>query len=132
MYSRDTGRGNSSEGGGTWCAGSVSGEVDSLWTTSAGNAMTCPPARAVSAIRARLGNAGGAQEGPGFGQRDASTCPVSTEGWTRRVHFVREGGGRAHKVGARRDEAPGLRRGAGVEDEDAAGLLRGGGRGVSD
>ena len=21
------------------------------------------------------------------------TCPVSTEGWTRRVHFVREGGG---------------------------------------
>jgi len=25
-------------------------------------------------------------------QRD-ETCPVSTEGWTRRVHFVREGGG---------------------------------------
>ena len=22
-----------------------------------------------------------------------NTCPVSTEGWTRRVHFVREGGG---------------------------------------
>jgi hypothetical protein len=21
------------------------------------------------------------------------TCPISTEGWTRRVHFVREGGG---------------------------------------
>ena len=27
------------------------------------------------------------------GERD-ETCPVSTEGWTRRVHFVREGGGR--------------------------------------
>ena len=31
-------------------------------------------------------------------QRGASasvgeTCPISTEGWTRRVHFVREGGG---------------------------------------
>jgi hypothetical protein len=25
-------------------------------------------------------------------QRD-ETCPISTEGWTRRVHFVREGGG---------------------------------------
>ena len=25
-------------------------------------------------------------------ERDA-TCPISTEGWTRRVHFVREGGG---------------------------------------
>ena len=25
-------------------------------------------------------------------ERD-ETCPVSTEGWTRRVHFVREGGG---------------------------------------
>ena len=24
-------------------------------------------------------------------QRD-ETCPISTEGWTRRVHFVREGG----------------------------------------
>jgi hypothetical protein len=61
--------------------------------------MTWAPARAVSAIRTRLGNAGGAQEGPGFG--------------------------RAHKVGARGDEAPGLRRGAGVEDEHAAGLLVG-------
>ena len=27
-----------------------------------------------------------------MGERD-ETCPVSTEGWTRRVHFVREGGG---------------------------------------
>ena len=26
------------------------------------------------------------------GERD-ETCPVSTEGWTRRVHFIREGGG---------------------------------------
>jgi len=25
--------------------------------------------------------------------RAAETCPISTEGWTRRVHFVREGGG---------------------------------------
>jgi hypothetical protein len=24
----------------------------------------------------------------------SETCPISTEGWTRRVHFVREGGGR--------------------------------------
>jgi len=27
-----------------------------------------------------------------LGERD-ETCPVSTEGWTRRVHVVREGGG---------------------------------------
>ena len=27
-----------------------------------------------------------------MGERD-ETCPVSTEGWMRRVHFVREGGG---------------------------------------
>jgi hypothetical protein len=27
-----------------------------------------------------------------MGERD-ETCPVSTEGWTRRVHFVREGRG---------------------------------------
>ena len=26
-------------------------------------------------------------------QLSDETCPVSTEGWTRRVHFVREGGG---------------------------------------
>jgi len=30
-------------------------------------------------------------EGPRLSERD-ETCPVSTEGWTRRVHFVREGG----------------------------------------
>ena len=30
----------------------------------------------------------------GHGARaGGGTCPVSTEGWTRRVHFVREGGG---------------------------------------
>ena len=35
-----------------------------------------------------------------------TTCPVSTEGWTRRVHFVREGGG----GGGRLDEPPRARR----------------------
>ena len=33
--------------------------------------------------RSRRGGRGGKDE----------TCPLSTEGWTRRVHFVREGGG---------------------------------------
>jgi len=45
------------------------------------------------------------------------TCPVSTEGWTRRVHFVREGGGGGALLGeAHHDELPhrrGRRRGGG-------------------
>ena len=32
------------------------------------------------------------------------TCPISTEGWTRRVHFVREGGGGGN-LAARREQA---------------------------
>ena len=28
------------------------------------------------------------------------TCPISTEGWTRRVHFVREGGGGGGPAGS--------------------------------
>jgi hypothetical protein len=32
------------------------------------------------------------------GERD-ETCPLSTEGWTRRVHFVREGGGGGRERG---------------------------------
>ena len=28
------------------------------------------------------------------------TCPISTEGWTRRVHFVREGGGSSGRLTA--------------------------------
>jgi hypothetical protein len=34
------------------------------------------------------------------------TCPVSTEGWTRRVHFVREGGGGRGATHAARPPAP--------------------------
>jgi len=35
----------------------------------------------------------------GGAQQDTKTCPTSTEGWTRRVHFVREGGrGGAHLI----------------------------------
>ena len=35
------------------------------------------------------------------------TCPISTEGWTRRVHFVREGGwGGGSKRGRARPQAP--------------------------
>jgi hypothetical protein len=30
---------------------------------------------------------------PETSKRGGETCPVSTEGWTRRVHFVREAGG---------------------------------------
>ena len=30
------------------------------------------------------------------------TCPISTEGWTRCVHFVREGGGGGRRTTARR------------------------------
>ena len=37
------------------------------------------------------------------------TCPVSTEGWTRRVHFVREGGGGGDGVGDRRGREAGAR-----------------------
>ena len=32
--------------------------------------------------------------------RPAVSCPVSTEGWTRRVHFVREGGGVCASLGS--------------------------------
>jgi len=38
------------------------------------------------------GGEGGSGGGKRMGERD-ETCPVSTEGWTRSVHFVREGGG---------------------------------------
>jgi hypothetical protein len=31
--------------------------------------------------------------------RPLATCPISTEGWTRRVHFVREEGGGVHVSG---------------------------------
>ena len=34
------------------------------------------------------------------------TCPISTEGWTRRVHFVREGGGGGGGGGGGRLRAP--------------------------
>jgi len=30
---------------------------------------------------------------PGAAFPTDETCPISTEGWTKRVHFVREGGG---------------------------------------
>ena len=40
------------------------------------------------------------------------TCPVSTEGWTRRVHFVREGGGGLFAAGGLGAEPP--RSGVGV------------------
>jgi hypothetical protein len=34
------------------------------------------------------------ERGAACERRREETCPVSTEGWTRRVHFVQEGGGR--------------------------------------
>ena len=43
--------------------------------------------------------------------RGAAACPISTEGWTRRVHFVREGGGGG---------GGGARAGRGCDLEDAA------------
>ena len=59
------------------------------------------------------------------------TCPISTEGWTRRVHFVREGGGGlCRTVGRRppRDPLDGRRaRRLGVRARARA-RARGGGR----
>jgi hypothetical protein len=42
-----------------------------------------------------------------YGRRD-ETCPVSTEGWTRRVHFVREGGEGRGDLLERRENARAL------------------------
>jgi len=39
---------------------------------------------------------------PGEGSEGDETCPVSTEGWTRRVHFVRKGGGGGSALAAER------------------------------
>ena len=44
--------------------------------------MGAPGARAAASAGERHAAAG----------RNVETCPISTEGWTRRVHFVREGG----------------------------------------
>jgi hypothetical protein len=44
---------------------------------------------------------------PHLRERD-ETCPVSTEGWTRRVHFVREVGGGGHPATARVGRSRGL------------------------
>ena len=46
--------------------------------------------------RSQRAQAWGEAGAGGAGERD-ETCPVSTEGWTRRVHFVREGGGGGYK-----------------------------------
>ena len=55
-----------------------------------------PQHRALAMATARRSARGGRERERGRGggtcQR-AETCPISTEGWTRRVHFVREGGG---------------------------------------
>jgi len=52
------------------------------------------PYSAGGAARAARGGRHGARAlGRGLSWKAPETCPVSTEGWTRRVHFVREGGG---------------------------------------
>ena len=62
--------------------------------------------------RAGLGG-GGRQERVSTGERD-ETCPISTEGWTRRVHFVREGrGGGGGRRSGGEGEAEKGRRGGG-------------------
>jgi len=65
VYSRDTGRGNSREGG------FLTGRAVAL---------------------------GGREPYQGGRQVMPETCPISTERWTRRVHFVREGGGGGRQV----------------------------------
>jgi hypothetical protein len=69
-----------------------------------------PPARAAPraspCARAPAGRASAGRE------RDASTCPVSTEGWTRRVHFVREGGARETRASGACRERSGKRWGS--------------------
>ena len=56
-------------------------------------------------LDAQLANVAPAQ--PDAGQDVDEACPISTEGWTRRVHFVREGGGGG---GPGRSARPALRR----------------------
>ena len=51
------------------------------------------PARDTRASRARDAGTAGPNRGAENGRGRLGTCPISTEGWTRRVHFVREGGG---------------------------------------
>ena len=79
------------------------------------NVNTCTPRAAMMHSKSRLPHASSsaalqsAWRAPAV-QRcvavSCTTCPVSTEGWTRRVHFVREGGG----GGGRLDEPPRARR----------------------
>jgi hypothetical protein len=56
-----------------------------------------------------------------MGERD-ETCPVSTEGWTRRVHFVREeGGGKTAPSCAPDNGSNGRSRAAGERSRPPAG-----------
>jgi hypothetical protein len=49
-------------------------------------------ARRASARRSQTGGRERGVVGGGSKRAARETCPISTEGWTRRVHFVREGG----------------------------------------
>jgi hypothetical protein len=79
-YGRATGRGNSREGGSECTVGRRLGATVGRGGRAA-PAPTPPAARPVPppATQRPMGERG-------------ETCPVSTEGWTRRAHFVREAG----------------------------------------
>jgi hypothetical protein len=91
-YSRDMGRGNSREGGGAVTRllmkppGLVTPAPFRLGRAGA------PPARSARALRREASTRSRRRSAL---ERD-ETCPVSTKGWTRRVHFVREGGEGGH------------------------------------
>ena len=84
MYSMDTGRGNSREGGG--------GKGTNA-NSSAPAACICPePGASPAARRDTMGGRHVYARERTYGRRD-ETRPVSTGGETRRVQSVREGGG---------------------------------------
>jgi len=89
VYNWDTGRGNSREGGGGLTgAGDPGSARPRPPAARSAKPLRCKTARAVTAPRRAPAS---------LWERD-ETCPVSTEGWTRRVHSVREVGGGATRA----------------------------------
>jgi len=76
------GRGRGAHGRGRWLSRSDGGACKVARTGALVKSLTCAAA---------LSSSSGVWNGSA--RTFCRTCPVSTEGWTRRVHFVREGRG---------------------------------------